>query len=623
MMRGRRALVVLFALGLVATVAAPARASWTVGPAATVVPAGCRQAGQSGDAAAGPDRVVRGFARFQGGTCAGPPILWFQGSGGAWTHVASPYHGRVLAVADDGAATWVLYAAADGTRLARRDRAGVFSPGTRLSATAALGGDLIAVAGRWWAVWAEPVGRAGLASLFQARTLGTAVQRQRITYSAVVDARPSLARAASGTAVLAFDRTNPATHRSDLLLGRNPGGAWSFRALTTDGGSRSPSVAMAGQVTHVAWQRGGRIVHADNGTGTFRPHTFATPGSGPRVAVSPGRAHVAWTLARAGKPSHVFLAERSGDNWVGNDVTPAAGVAETALALVAAGGQATVLGAEPTRVWAKTQARPATVAFRQLGTWVDYLDTSLVPATAVPAMAARGVRTLYLETARYSSATDVIDPAKAGEWIERSHAAGIRVVGWYFPAYSEYLDRDVRRTLAIARFRSPSGQRFDALAVDIEFQGATSGPAEFNSGVAAHLARVRAGVGGAYPVGAIVPAPGGMALNPTAWAGFPWGAVGRYADVVQPMSYWSYRRDCSAVPAHCPYQYTTGNVAAAARSTGLPVHVIGGVGDAVTAAGVADFVRGARDARAYGGSLYDYLTTAPAFWPSLAQLDQL
>jgi hypothetical protein len=617
----RRTLVVVVALGLVAALAPPARASWTVGAAATVVPFGCRSAG-SADAAAGPDRVVRGFASFQGGTCTDRRLRWFEGPGGDWRQLVSPYQGRVLAVADDGAATWVLYAAQDGTRLGAASRAGAFRPSTRLSARSALAGDLIAAGGRWWAVWTERTSPTGLASLYQARTLGSAVTRQRLTVSAVVDGHPSLGRAASGTAVLVFDRTNPATRRSDLIIGRNPGGAWQWRALTTDGASRNPSLAMAGQTTHVVWQHSTGIVHADNGSGTFRPHRFATPGAGPLVAVSAGRVHLAWTLARAGRPSHVFLAERSGANWVGNDVTPAASTTRVALAVAAVAGAATVLGAEAARLWAKAQARPDTAAFGRLGAWVDHLDYGLDPGAAVRDMAANGVRTLYLQTARYSSTSDIQFPAKAGEWVEQAHAAGIKVVGWYLPGYSEHLDLDVRRTLAVARFRSPAGQRFDALAVDIEYQGASSGPAEFNAGVITHLARVRAALGGAYPVGAIVPAPLGMALAPPVWAGFPWAAIGRYADVVQPMSYWSYRHDCPANPRHCPYRYSIGNAAAAGRDTGLPVHLIGGVGDAVSSADVADFVRGARNERVHGGSLYDYRTTAPSFWPSLQQFNQ-
>jgi hypothetical protein len=80
---------------------------------------------------------------------------------------------------------------------------------------------------------------------------------------------------------------------------------------------------------------------------------------------------------------------------------------------------------------------------------------------------------------------------------------------------------------------------------------------------------------------------------------------------------------CPANPLHCPYQYTRGNTTAVASRTGLPVHVIGGVGDQVAAAGVNDYVDGALDEHADGGSLYDYRTTAPAFWPDLERLNSL
>ena len=55
--------------------------------------------------------------------------------------------------------------------------------------------------------------------------------------------------------------------------------------------------------------------------------------------------------------------------------------------------------------------------------------------------------------------------------------------------------------------------------------------------------------------------------------------------------------------------------------TGLAVHVIGGVGDAATVAQIAGYVRAARETAAAGGSLYDYRTTQPGFWPYLEQLN--
>jgi hypothetical protein len=106
----------------------PAAASWAVGSAVTVAPAACPSTGWSADAAMGADGQVRGFVRFQGAACTDTRLTWFEGAGGSWRRVPSTYRGKVLAVADDGAATWVLYGAADGTRLGSRDRAGVFHP---------------------------------------------------------------------------------------------------------------------------------------------------------------------------------------------------------------------------------------------------------------------------------------------------------------------------------------------------------------------------------------------------------------------------------------------------------------------------------------------------------------
>lgn len=268
--------------------------------------------------------------------------------------------------------------------------------------------------------------------------------------------------------------------------------------------------------------------------------------------------------------------------------------------------------------------RPASIAaFRRLGAWVDLYDYGLDPEAATAAMRSHGVRTLYLQTARYNSGADIVYPSAVDAWLEHAHRAGIKVVGWYLPAYDEWLSTDVRRTVAIARYITPAGHRFDALAVDIEYKGQTESLQEFNDGVAIHLSRVRRAVGTSYPVGAIVPAPLGMAIRPWAWEGFPWATIGRLANVVLPMGYWSYRTDCETNPQHCPYGYTKGNIAEARRLTGLPVHIIGGVGHSVTAGEVADFVRGAREARAYGGSLYDYRTTAETFWTPLAGLNLL
>ena len=259
--------------------------------------------------------------------------------------------------------------------------------------------------------------------------------------------------------------------------------------------------------------------------------------------------------------------------------------------------------------------------FSGLGAWVDLWDYELNPVAAIADMKRHGVRTLYLQTARFNSDADIAYPEKVSDWLDSAAKAGVDVVGWYLPAYSEHLQKDIRRTLAIASFRSSGGSRFDGLAVDIEYKNETSSSDEFNSGIRKHLDSVRAGVGGSYPLASIVPAPMGMALSPNSWTGFPWGHIGNRSDSVMPMGYWSYRKDCPQVEKHCPYEYTMRNVAMAADFTGKPVHAIGGVGNAVTAAEIGEFVRAVIDSKATGGSIYDYKTTPAGSWGHLGRLD--
>lgn len=272
--------------------------------------------------------------------------------------------------------------------------------------------------------------------------------------------------------------------------------------------------------------------------------------------------------------------------------------------------------------------RAPTTAFKRLGVWIDIWDYGvnggLDPATEIPKLRDHGVRTIYIETARSSDSSAFVRKSALPGWIERAHAAGMKVIGWYLPWYCPDIDTDVSRTVAIARYRTPSGQGFDGLGIDIEYRrGCEYDNHRFNDGIIEHSRRVRAGAGGTYPIVAITPAPLQMEVSPSSWAGFPWASIGKYSDAVAPMGYWSYRTDCDTKPEHCAYGYSHGNTTEARRLTGLPVHIIGGVGNRVTTSEVADFVRAAVNARAYGGSLYDLRTTAAGFWPSLEKLNGL
>jgi hypothetical protein len=282
-------------------------------------------------------------------------------------------------------------------------------------------------------------------------------------------------------------------------------------------------------------------------------------------------------------------------------------------------------------VWSGWSATDVYLPVRRLGTWVDTLDYGLDPAASVARMRTLGVRTLYLSTARFNNPADFLDATKAGRWLDAAHAAGIKVVGWYVPAYGD-MARDVRRTVAIATFVSPGGQRFDAVGVDIERFG-TEGEvplATFNTRLVDHLQQVRAA--SAALLVAIVPPP--FATIPSAqvahprWEGFPWAAVGARSDVVVPMTFWSNR---SAFSADQVYGWVLDQVRRTRSLAGRPVAVEGGVGSAtttltpVTPDRMTRFVDAVRDGAALGGSHYDYASTATAdpLWSRLAALNAL
>jgi hypothetical protein len=284
----------------------------------------------------------------------------------------------------------------------------------------------------------------------------------------------------------------------------------------------------------------------------------------------------------------------------------------------------------PTAAWGKWYGVDALRPFRRLGTWVDVFDYgALDPDAAVADMAARGVRTLFLSTARFTSAEDFHDADAAGAWLDAAHAAGLRVVGWYPPGYGD-MARDVRRTVAIATFTSPGGERFDAIGVDIERLDEVT-RSQFNTRLVDHLDRVRDRTD--TMIAAITPSP--FTTDPgNNWEGFPWAAVGRRSDVVIPMVLWSFRDGCPG-PDVCPltraqvYDWVLDQTWRARGLTGRPVAVEGGVDDPgaertpITVGRVSRFVDAVIDGGAIGGSHYDYATTRPTLWPVLAGLNDL
>jgi hypothetical protein len=198
---------------------------------------------------------------------------------------------------------------------------------------------VVAVGGRWWAVWREhvapggsPGGEDDQTDLFQAYSIGgTLHARQRITTNPRWDSMPTFAAMPGSTFPLTLiwsrggSDLNPGQTDLRRALG-SAGGSWSSSTFATLGTLNFwPDAQVAGTTTYVAWLRDGRAVAADNGGGSFASHTFRTPAilhGPPAVAVSSGHVVVGWT-APTTTTFRAFVAERVGSTWTGTYASPA------------------------------------------------------------------------------------------------------------------------------------------------------------------------------------------------------------------------------------------------------------------------------------------------------------
>ena len=302
-------------------------------------------------------------------------------------------------------------------------------------------------------------------------------------------------------------------------------------------------------------------------------------------------------------------------------------------------------------------------AYRGLGAWMDWWDYGhpgdMDPAAIVDRLAQRGVRTLYLQTGLWSQSPDMLNPGVINTFLDRAHARGIQVVGWYLPGFAD-IDHDLRASLAVLAYTSPSGQHVDGFAPDIEDRSAIEQAARrtvtvpvarypgcarnctktmvvdgssvdvlarFNAAISDYSSKLRQSVPAGTALGAIVPDAKNDERAPDYWAGFPWAALASRYDVLLPMAYWSVTKP-AACPAADAGTYIRDVVATTEALLGSPkpIHPIGGVADCLKAQDVTTYVDAAKAAGSIGGSLYDFLTieVSPdkeAFWSALKRLN--
>jgi hypothetical protein len=263
--------------------------------------------------------------------------------------------------------------------------------------------------------------------------------------------------------------------------------------------------------------------------------------------------------------------------------------------------------------------------FNGLGTWIDVFDfvpeyasdslPAVVPAH-VELLADLGVRTIYLQAARNddTGAAGVVAPELVGEVVDAAHERGLCVVGWYLPRFED-VQADLTRLTAIRDFRTPRGDGFDGVGVDIEWTQSVPLAGERSERLVELSVQARAAMPD-LPLAAIVPPPVQIeVINPDFWPGFPWARIAPSYDVWMPMAYWTFR--CEESGYRDAYAYTEESVRRLRANVGDPaalVHPIGGIGDLATDVDYRSFLRASDDVGAVGVSIYDFRTTGSYAW---------
>ncbi len=257
-------------------------------------------------------------------------------------------------------------------------------------------------------------------------------------------------------------------------------------------------------------------------------------------------------------------------------------------------------------------------AFTGLGTWLDVYDWSVAwhkkastrtTLGDIDRMAAAGVQTLFIQTGKWDSPTDVHEASRLLPLIARAKARGLSVVAWYLPTF-ENVDRDLSRLVAAASIPG-----VDALGVDIE-SSRVSNRALRNQRLVELSTRLRATLPSAA-IAAIPYPPVVLSMNVQLWPGFPWTALAPDYDVWMPMSYQSVRTSKSGWKDG--FRYTAANVDRVRSSIGanVLVHAVGGIADKTTVADVNGILRASSQRGVIGGSLYDWPTTPAKLLPAL------
>ena len=245
------------------------------------------------------------------------------------------------------------------------------------------------------------------------------------------------------------------------------------------------------------------------------------------------------------------------------------------------------------------------------------LDVDAIVATAVHA----GLRSIELRLA-YGAFDEVTPGAKVtiDRLIDGLVSHHIAVIGWTVPRTVAF--EDLARNVAVASYRTPGGSAISGLAVDLERGEEFLGTgARGYAALRDYLGVLRRAVGPRVLLVATVEDAYLEHLDATT---FPYAAIAREADVLQPMTYWRMLGTWDS--ASKVRAAVTGSIDLVRRLAGRPIPIDVGAqtgvlskrgappGDEVSAA-----VDASRRAGAIGITFYDWTGTGSEQWDAIAQ----
>jgi hypothetical protein len=215
-----------------------------------------------------------------------------------------------------------------------------------------------------------------------------------------------------------------------------------------------------------------------------------------------------------------------------------------------------------------------------------------------------GVRNLFVQTSR-SNTESIRTPEVLGALIDGCHHYKIRVIAWSFLELANP-EADAQKLIDAAKFRTSTGQSFDAIAPNME--------KDLNPAKVERISKaLRAELGPNYPMIAVVFSPLNKA---TQVANIPWKMLDKYYDVIAPMNYWN-----SKYAKLEPYSYTRDTIKKVRELCGRPdveIHIIGD-GMKTHAPAIKDFMKACRDTAVTGASLYPFHQTTDEQFQCLSQ----